>query len=137
MKESVSAGGVILNKKNEVLVVSQHGTSWSLPKGHIEAGEDALTAARREILEETGISKLELIKTLGSYQRNRISLSGRNDPSELKTIHLFLFRTSETDLKPIDPENPEAQWVKKNEVVQLLTHQKDREFFEKILKELP
>ena len=45
MKKSFSAGGVVLNTQNEVLVVSQHGDSWSLPKGHIDQGEDALTAA--------------------------------------------------------------------------------------------
>jgi len=29
--------------------------AWSLPKGELEAGEDPLTAARREFREETGI----------------------------------------------------------------------------------
>ena len=54
MKHTQSAGGVVLNKKGEVLVVSQRGTSWSLPKGHIDKGEDALGAAKREIYEESG-----------------------------------------------------------------------------------
>jgi len=31
---------------------------WSIPKGKIEAGEDQLEAAKRELLEETGISDL-------------------------------------------------------------------------------
>ena len=54
-----------LNKKGEVLVVNQRGTSWSLPKGHIDFGEDALTAAKREIYEEAGITDLKIIKELG------------------------------------------------------------------------
>ena len=57
--ETKSGGGVVLNEKGEVLVVSQRGNAWSLPKGHIEAGEDAIAAARRETLEESGLADLD------------------------------------------------------------------------------
>ena len=30
--------------------------AWSIPKGEIDAGEDALAAARRELAEETGVT---------------------------------------------------------------------------------
>ena len=30
--------------------------AWSIPKGEIESGEDALAAARRELAEETGLT---------------------------------------------------------------------------------
>jgi 8-oxo-dGTP pyrophosphatase MutT (NUDIX family) len=129
MNKTESAGGVVLNRSGEVLVVSQNGTSWSLPKGHIEAGEDALAAARREIYEEAGVSELELIRELGSYQRYRLGKDGSENKSELKTIHLFLFRTPEMELAPVDPDNPEARWVEKAGVAELLTHPKDKEFF--------
>ena len=55
MKQTESAGGVVVNLKGEILVVSQHGKSWSLPKGHLDPGEDALSAAQREVYEESGI----------------------------------------------------------------------------------
>jgi 8-oxo-dGTP pyrophosphatase MutT (NUDIX family) len=129
MMETKSAGGVVLNRKGEVLVVSQHGTSWSLPKGHIEEGEDTLTAAKREIYEEAGVRELELVRELGGYSRYRIGKDGGENRSELKTIYMFLFRTSETALAPVDVENPEARWVEKNSVAELLTHPKDKEFF--------
>jgi hypothetical protein len=29
----------------------------------------------------------------------------------------------------VDPENPEARWVEKAKVAELLTHEKDKEFF--------
>jgi len=124
-----SAGGVVLDARGRVLLVSQHGTSWSLPKGHIEAGEDALAAARREIYEESGVSRLELVGELGSYQRPRIGKDGGEDGSELKTIHLFLFRTTQTALAPVDAENPEARWVEPRRVAEMLTHPKDKEYF--------
>ena len=129
LKETKSAGGIVVNHHGEILIVSQRGKSWSLPKGHIDEGEDAVTAAKREIHEESGITDLALIKELGTYQRYRIGKDGENDESELKTIIMFLFRTNQDFLKPIDPENPEARWVDRNEVADLLTHPKDKEFF--------
>ena len=133
---TTSAGGVILNPDNMVLVVNQNGNSWSLPKGHIEHGEDKLTAAKREIYEESGISQLHLIRELGSYKRFKIGKDGGEDAGELKTITMFLFTTSQTELQPVDPENPEARWVTKEEVVTLLTHEKDKEFFRSIINDL-
>jgi ADP-ribose pyrophosphatase YjhB (NUDIX family) len=129
MMKTHSAGGVVTNGEGQVLVVSQHGTSWSLPKGHIDPGEDALVAAKREIYEESGIRDLEFVRELGTYERHKIGVDGGDDPSELKVITMFLFRTSETLLRPVDPDNPEAKWVEKEKVAGLLTHQKDKEFF--------
>lgn len=134
--ETKSAGGIVLNERGQVLVVSQKGTSWSLPKGRIEDNEDTLTAAKREIYEEAGIKELKLIRELGSYQRYKLGQNGEEDKLELKTIYLFLFRTSEMSLQPVDPDNPEARWVEKEEVVKLLTHPKDKEFFSSKISEI-
>ena len=135
MKQTESAGGVVINSQGQVLVVSQRGKSWSLPKGHIDAGETPLAAARREIYEETGVSELELVKELGSYQRYKIGLDG-DDKAELKTMIIFLFKTPQMDLQPIDPKHPEARWVDKEQVTELLTHPKDKDFFKQVLTDL-
>jgi ADP-ribose pyrophosphatase YjhB (NUDIX family) len=130
MKKTSSAGGVVTNDEGKVLVVSQHGTSWSLPKkGRIDPGESALAAARREIYEESGIRDLELVRELGTYERYRIGVDGGDDRSELKVITMFLFRTSERVLRPVDVENPEARWVETSKVAPLLTHEMDKRFF--------
>jgi ADP-ribose pyrophosphatase YjhB (NUDIX family) len=136
MKLSKSAGGAVLNQ-DKVLVVNQNHNSWSLPKGHIDPGEDALTAARREIKEESGISELTFIKELGNYERHKIGKHGEGDEiRELKHITMFLFKTDQQELKPEDPDNPEARWVDIHEVSKLLTHKKDKEFFESVKAEL-
>ncbi|MEK7567354.1 MAG: NUDIX domain-containing protein [Patescibacteria group bacterium] len=125
-----SAGGVVVNKNGEVLVVNQNGNSWSLPKGHIEDGEEVLTAAKREIYEESGISELELVRELGKYRRTAIDKDGKGEiVSIMKEIIIFYFKTKQMDLKPIDKDNPEAKWVSKDEVSSILTHPKDKEFF--------
>lgn len=123
-----SAGGVVLNK-GRIVVVSQNGNSWSLPKGHLDEGEDELTAAKREIREECGITDLKLVKKLGTYKRFRISKDGKSeDKSDQKVITIFLFLTSQENLQPEDPDNPKAVWLSPEQAVDLLTHQKDKEF---------
>ena len=125
-----------MNASGQVLVVNQHGSSWSLPKGHIEPGEDALSAARREVEEESGLKRLRLVRALGTYRRHKIGKSGGEDRSELKRLRFFLFRTRQKRLKPSDPHNPEARWVDRGKVAELLTHPKDKQFFKKILERL-
>ena len=136
MKHTYSAGGIVINPEGQVLVVSQHGTSWSLPKGTLEEDENKKTASLREIEEETGITQVEFIKELGTYDRNKISMDGGDDFSELKTITIFLYTTSETHLNPIDPHNPEARWVKPDKVNDLLTHAKDKAFYTSVQDEV-
>jgi len=130
-KNTKSAGGVVENREGKILVVNQKGTSWSLPKGHIYEGENAIDAAKREIYEESGITDLELIEELGTYKRYKIGKNGGEDKSELKTITMFRFRTNQDSLKPVDPENPEAKWVQRSKVTNLLTHPKDKKFFKR------
>ena len=49
-----AAGGVVQNERGELLMIELRGR-WDLPKGHIEAGEEACIAALREVEEETGV----------------------------------------------------------------------------------
>ncbi len=128
-----SGGGVVIGPNKLILVVSQHGTSWSLPKGKLELGEDSRVAAEREIDEESGVTQLNYIKTLGTYERYRIGKFGGEDQSELKTIEIFLYTTEQIALSPTDPHNPEARWVEPDDVADLLTHPKDRQFFVEVL----
>lgn len=131
MKHTQVAGGVVLNSRGEVLITNRSNTSWSLPKGHIEDGESAREASVREIWEETGVNDLVFVRDLGSYDRYRTSLDGGDDPSELKTIHMFLYTTPQMELAPMDSDvHPEAVWVSREKVSELLTHKKDKEFFD-------
>ena len=131
-KVSVSAGGVVTNQDGMVLVVNQRGTSWSLPKGHVDSGEEPLQAAIREIMEETGIAELQFLQILGAYGRYKIGLNTDEDKNEWKVLLFFLFKTSQNKLKPKDPHNPQARWVHPDEVEALLTHYKDKAFYKSI-----
>ena len=136
MKRTHSAGGVVLNARGHVLVVNQRGKSWSLPKGHVEPGEEVLSAARREIYEESGLTELVYVRPLGSYERPRIGKAGGEDGAEVKQLTFFLFQALSEVLAPVDPDNPEARWVPPEDVCALLTHPKDQEFFRGVLPQL-
>ena len=125
------SGGVVWNPALGVVVVKQPNDTWSLPKGHVEEGESHLGAAIREIKEEAGIpmNQLKFISKIGTYERTRIPLKP-SDPLEMRSITLYFFKTTAKNLVPEDPENPEAKWVAVSEVTSLLTHPKDKEFFE-------
>jgi 8-oxo-dGTP pyrophosphatase MutT (NUDIX family) len=51
-----SAGGLVVRGSQILLISTQNGRRWQLPKGHIETGETPEQAAVREVREETGIT---------------------------------------------------------------------------------
>ena len=60
-------GIVVLNKDNKVFVakrIDNQKNFWQMPQGGVDDGEDYLTAAYRELEEETSIKNIDLIKEL-------------------------------------------------------------------------
>ena len=60
-------GIVVLNKNGQVFVakrIDNPKNFWQMPQGGVNKGEDFLTAAYRELEEETSIKNIELIKEL-------------------------------------------------------------------------
>ncbi len=55
----LSAGLLMYNKNDFFLAKATFTTSWGIPKGGVKAGENELTAAKREFYEETGIKPPE------------------------------------------------------------------------------
>jgi 8-oxo-dGTP pyrophosphatase MutT (NUDIX family) len=133
MVPRASAGGVILGPENKLLLVNQHNNSWSFPKGGVEAGETTLDAAKREVYEEAGITELEFLAELGSYERYSLGKDGTTEDVSygLRTRTFFLFRTEQSP-KPDNVETTDVRWVSIDEAVALLTHPKDREFLESV-----
>ena len=125
------AGGIVLNENNEIILVLNKLKYWAFPRGHIEKNENPLDAAIREIKEETGITQLELIKDLGSYTRKRL-----NENKMMKS-QMYLFKTTQTKLNPIDKQISDLKWVKKEEVINVLTANGDKKFSREIASEIP
>ena len=63
-------GIIVLNKRNKIFVakrIDNPKNFWQMPQGGIDEGEDYLSAAYRELEEETSITKVELVKELDGF----------------------------------------------------------------------
>ena len=58
-----AAGGLVTNNLGKILFIYRN-KKWDLPKGKIEKKENIKDAAVREVIEETGIKNLKIIKPL-------------------------------------------------------------------------
>ena len=77
-------GIIVLNKKNKIFVakrIDNPKNFWQMPQGGIDEGEDYLSAAYRELEEETSITKVELIKELDGFITYLL-------PDHLSLIHI-------------------------------------------------
>lgn len=91
---------------------------WDFPKGVVEAGEDPLVAARREVEEETGITQLVILQPTAYHQT---APYGRH-----KVARYYLGETQQEDvrlgLNPQlgQPEHHAFRWVSAAEAESLL-----------------
>ncbi len=68
-----------------------YGRHWDYPKGHLEAGEDEIAAATRELREETGIDDLRFCE--GFRHALEYTFRDRRKGLIRKTVTLFLGQT--------------------------------------------
>ena len=103
-----AAGGLVFNEKHEILAIFRRGY-WDLPKGKIDPGEDAATAATREVIEETGVEGLTIGKKIGdTWHVYRTGKAIR----VLKQTHWFAFQTHNQALTPqVEEDIEEACWM--------------------------
>ena len=124
-------GIVVLNKKNEVFVakrIDNQKNFWQMPQGGVDKGEDYLTAAYRELEEETSINNVELIKELDgliSYllPENLLGIiwKGKYRGQEQKWFVVrFLGQDSEIDIKTKNPEFCEWKWIDLENITDLV-----------------
>lgn len=111
-----AAGGVVLDENDRLLAIRRLG-KWDLPKGKVEKGEDLETAALREVEEECGIRKLELLK----FRSDTWHTYWHKEKHCLKHTAWYLMRSSSTEtLVPQQEEDiEEVRWVARDEAAMI------------------
>lgn len=94
---------------------------WSMPKGHVENGEDKHVTAEREVWEETGIHG-KVFADLGMIDYWFVSDGVRIH----KTVHHHLLRFVDGILNDEDPEITEVSWVPVSELIEHLAYADER-----------
>jgi len=110
-----------------VIYRSRHD-DWTLPKGKLEQGEQALDAALREVAEETGQSA-EPGPALGET-RYRLTRSGR--PQD-KVVWYWAMRATGGEFRP-NAEVDQLRWLAPAQARALLTYDHDRELIDRFLQ---
>ena len=104
----VSGGGLVINPKNEILLIFRNGF-WDLPKGCCEDNENLKNCAIREISEETGLSSIEIIEHL--QDTFHIYCDAKNEIILKKCVWYFIKTNSEQPLCPqLEEGISEAIW---------------------------
>jgi len=108
-----AAGGVVRNKKGEILLIFRRG-KWDLPKGKLDENETIEECAKREVQEETGLKELTITSPIEITYHTYVEF-GKHI---LKESHWYGMKaTGNEKLIPQTEEDiTEITWVKKEDL---------------------
>lgn len=113
----VAGGGLVMHENGKLLFIHRNG-KWDLPKGKLDDGETIEEAAIREVKEETGAKKLQIVRYIGRTYH----IFKWKEETRLKLVHWYLMETSyKGDLKPQHNEGiDKAVWLDTEQVEDVL-----------------
>jgi putative (di)nucleoside polyphosphate hydrolase len=139
-------GIVVLNSENKVFVGKRKdnpGIYWQMPQGGVNLNENLTNAMKRELLEETSISNIRIIKELNYWMEYELPTNligiiwkGKFRGQKQKWfIVKFEGKESEINIKTKSPEFIEWRWIDIEELPNVIVKFK-KHIYDKLLKEL-
>lgn len=124
VRETTSGGIVFRRDKTtnalQILLIQDAKNRWTIPKGHVEPGEEPKVTAEREIREETGLQEMRMHSWLGKVNfRYR-----RNHTLVLMTMHIYLVEgKGDTDNLKGEDWLSDMRWLPATEAVDKIAYE--------------
>ena len=129
----VGVGIIVLNKENKIFVAKRIDNPkdfWQMPQGGVDKGEDFLSAAYRELEEETSIKNVELITEIDEITTYELPnhLLGKIWKGKFKgqKQKWFLMRhlgsDNEININTSKPEFFEWKWIELNSITEIVVN---------------
>jgi putative (di)nucleoside polyphosphate hydrolase len=140
-----AVGIMLLNPAGEVLVAQRldfPGDAWQMPQGGIDKGETPLQAARRELKEEIGTDKAEVIAEsrrwlaydFSAELRRRVWRGRYRGQTQKWFAMRFTGSDADIDLETEHPEFSAWKWVPPSELTRLIVPFK-RQLYQDVIEE--
>ena len=139
-------GIIVLNNNNQVFVGKRKdnpGDKWQMPQGGVDKGEDFITAMKRELIEETSIKNIKILKEIQNmYQYelpdNLVGIIWRGKfrgQRQKWFITKFLGKDDEINLNTQHPEFIDWKWIDPQDLPEVIVDFK-KELYLNLLKEI-
>lgn len=124
------AGGVVFDPDGRVLLIRHRKDEWVFPKGHVDAGEDHLATAIREVEEEAGI--------VARCERPDRTWTTRyvNDRGVARRITWYRLEAPRGAVPEMrERQFPDGAFLDLDEALERLTFEEDKEMLQRVVDE--
>ena len=142
----IGVGIILLNNYNQVFVGKRKDNpvnNWQMPQGGVDKGEDFITAMKRELIEETSITNIKILKEINHMFEYELpeNLIGKIWKGKFRGqkqrwfITRFLGSDNEINLDTRRPEFIDWKWIDPIKLPEVIVNFK-KNLYIKLLKEI-